>query len=317
MTLKDNILAELELQRGGAVSGQALAERFGVSRNAVWKAVNALRQEGYEISSTTNRGYSLSPDCDRLSTSAISGLLEDKSLPVYVFDSIDSTNNECKRRIAQGEERFLVLSEEQTGGRGRSGKSFFSPKGTGLYMSLVIKADMGLENAVGITSYAAVCVARTIKKLTGRDCGIKWVNDVYLDGKKVCGILTEAVASFESGTVASVVVGIGVNLHASCVPEGLEHIVGFLDCGAVKNELAAGIANGLLSYCAGDRSYMADYKRLSVVLGRHVSYVINGQARQGIAVDIDDQGGLAVNTGSGVDILRGGEISLTGIEGIK
>jgi BirA family biotin operon repressor/biotin-[acetyl-CoA-carboxylase] ligase len=317
MTLKDSILSALESERGSALSGQELAERFGVSRNAVWKAVQTLRREGYDISSATNKGYCLSPDSDVLGAGAVSALLTDKTLPVYVFDSIDSTNNECKRRIAQGQERFLVLSDEQTNGRGRSGKAFFSPKGTGLYMSLAMKADMGFESAVGITAYAAVCVAKAVRTLTGLDCGIKWVNDVYLDGKKVCGILTEAVAGFESGLVENIVVGIGINLRPAAVPEGLENIVGFLNCGAVKNALSAAITNALLEYRGDDKSYMADYKRLSVVLGRQVSYVSMGEKRFGVAVDIDDGGGLVVETSEGRETLRGGEISLTGIEGIK
>lgn len=312
MTLKDRVLGALLDARGGELSGQALAERFGVSRSAVWKAVRALRAEGADIASGTNRGYRLSPDCDLLSASRIRALLGD-TLPVYVYRSIDSTSNECKRRLAQGEERCLVLAGEQTGGRGRRGKSFFSPGGAGLYMSLAMPVDAELADAVGVTAYAAVCVCSAIREVTGRRCGVKWVNDLYLDGKKVCGILSEAVAGLEAGRVGSAVIGVGVNLHPCAVPPELEDIVGFLDCGAVKNELAATIAARLLRFDPADKSYMAEYRARSAVLGREVRYYLDGGEKRGLAAAIGDDGALHVRTPSGIDVLRGGEVSLTGI----
>ena len=313
MTLKDRVLGALFDARGEELSGQALAERFGVSRSAVWKAVNALRAEGADIDSGTNRGYRLAPDCDILSGARISALLG-PTLPVYVYQSIDSTNNECKRRLAQGEEHCLALAVEQTGGRGRRGKSFFSPGGAGLYMSLAMPVDAELADAVGVTSYAAVCVASAIREVTGRQCGIKWVNDVYLDGKKVCGILSEAVTGLEAGAVGSVIIGVGVNLHPGAVPPELENIVGFLDCGPVKNELCAAIAARLLRFDPADKSYMDEYRALSVVLGREVRYCLDGTEKHGLAEHIGDDGALHVRTSTGVDVLRGGEVSLTGIK---
>ena len=312
MTLKDKVLDALLSAQGEELSGQVLAERFGVSRSAVWKAVKALRVEGADIDSGTNRGYRLSPDCDLLSAARVRALLGD-TLPVYVYQSIDSTSNECKRRLSQGEERCLVLAEEQTGGRGRRGKSFFSPKGAGLYMSLALPMDMSLSSAVGVTSYAAVCVVSAIREVTGRQCGVKWVNDVFLDGKKVCGILSEAVAGLEAGAVGSAVIGVGVNLHPNAVPPELEDIVGFLGCGAVKNELCAAIAARLLRFDPADKSYMAEYRALSVVLGREVRYCLDGAEKRGVAAAIGDDGALHVRTSSGDDVLRGGEVSLTEI----
>ncbi len=317
MTLKEDVLRRL---RGAdaPVSGQELAQELGVSRNAVWKAVQALRQSGYEIGSATNRGYSLLHDSDALSASVIADLLEDKSLTVHVLETVDSTSNECRRLLAAGEGRCLVLARQQSGGRGRNGKSFFSPPDAGLYMSAALRLGMPHIDAVGITTYAAVCVAGAIRDVTGLESGVKWVNDVYYRGKKVCGILTEAVSSFEDGQALSAVVGIGVNLHPSAVPAGLENIIGFLDCGAVKNELAAEIINRLERYDPRDRSYINEYRSLSVVLSRRISYVSAGVTHYGTAVDIDERGGLVVDTDGGERVtLSSGEISLTGIEGIK
>lgn len=317
MALKDDVLLRL---RGAdaPVSGQELARQLGVSRNAVWKAVESLRQSGYEIDSATNRGYSLLRDSDALSAGVISSLLEDRSLPVYVLETVDSTSSECRRRIAAGEGRCLVLARQQSGGRGRNGKSFFSPPDAGLYMSAALRLDMPHVDAVGITTWAAVCVAGAIRDVTGLESGVKWVNDVFYGGKKVCGILTEAVSSFEDGQALSAVVGIGVNLHPSAVPAGLEDIIGFLGCGAVKNELAAEITNRLLRYNPRDRSYIDEYRALSVVLSRRISYVSGGVTHYGTAVDIDESGALVVDTdGVGRVTLSSGEISLTSIEGIK
>ena len=187
--------------------------------------------------------------------------LADSTLPVYCYDSIDSTNTECKRRIAAGERRFLVLGDTQTAGRGRRGHSFFSPPGAGLYLSLTLTPPSGPGSAVGITTRAAVCTAAAIEKLCGISCGIKWVNDLYREGKKVCGILTEAVGG-------SVVVGIGVNLAASAVPAELREIVGWLDCPELREPLAAEIVNGLLAYVPGDTGHMPEYRRRCLVLGR-------------------------------------------------
>lgn len=317
MTLKDEVLSRL---RGSdePISGQDLARELGVSRNAVWKAVQALRRDGCAIGSGTNRGYCLLRESDALDAGEISAMMDDRSVPVYVLETVDSTSSECRRRLAGGEGRCLVLARQQTGGRGRNGKSFFSPPDTGLYMSAALRLDMSHVDAVGITTYAAVCVAGAIRDVTGLDCGVKWVNDVYYQGKKVCGILTEAVSSFEDDRALSAIVGIGVNLHPSAVPEGLENIVGFLDCGAVKNRLAAEIINRLMRYDPGDRGYLEEYRELSVVLSRRISYVSGGVTHSGTAVDIDGSGGLVVDTDdAGRVTLSSGEISLTAIEGIK
>ena len=232
--------------------------------------------------------------------------LGDPALPVYPCESVDSTGTECRRRLAAGETRCLVLAETQTAGRGRRGKSFFSPAGAGLYMSLLFRPAGGPASAVGVTTYAAVRAAEAVERLSGKRCGIKWVNDLYFDGKKVCGILTEAVGD-------AVIIGVGVNLTPAAVPPELEGIAGCLDAPGVRDALAGAIARGLLDYAPGDVSHMAEYRRRSVVLGRRVRFA----DREGVAVAIDDDGGLAVDTAAGRVVLRSGEISLTGIEGIK
>lgn len=312
MSLRDGILSSLRAAGGAPVSGQQLAERAGVTRNAVWKAVSQLRAEGYEISSATNRGYALVSEPDRLSASALTELLGGTELGIYVYDTIDSTNNEAKRRLAQGEHRFLAAAECQSGGRGRAGKSFSSPAGTGLYMSLAFRPAEDFFDAVGVTTYAAVCVAEAISALTSKECGIKWVNDVFYAGKKVCGILTEAVTDFETGGLDSVVVGIGINLRPGSFPPELRDVAGSLELKEpVKNELCADIVRRLLAFDPHDRTYMDVYRSRSIVLGREVGYTLAGERRCGTAEKISDDGALTVRRADGgLDTLRGGEVSL-------
>ena len=310
MGLKNKILSELEQNREVSLSGQELARQFGVSRNAVWKAVQALRQEGYDIQSTTNQGYRLVPGCDRLNANEVARYLGDVDLPVYLFDTLDSTNNQAKRILnEQNTREFLVLCEKQTGGRGRYGRSFYSPSGAGLYMTLVTSPGLQLEDVVGITSFAAVCVVKAIRRLTGKTGQIKWVNDVFLDGRKLCGILTEAVSDFETATVSSIIIGIGINLYPSALPGELAEVVGFLEPShAVKNQLAAEITRELLQY-DGSSDYLQEYKKHSLVLGREITYQKNGVWYDGCARDIDTNGGLIVVRADGyTDTLQSGEI---------
>jgi len=313
MSLKNSILTALELNRETALSGQALAQKLGVSRNAVWKAVNALKDEGYDIASTPNRGYQLSPFCDLVSDGGIRNLLENPGLPIYLLGTVDSTNNEAKRLLASGTtEPFLVVAGEQTSGRGRHGRMFFSPRDAGLYMTVALAPKQSAENVLGITAYAAVCVAEAIERLTDLSPQIKWVNDLYVQGKKVCGILTEAVTDFESGTVESLLVGIGINLYATLVPEEWTDVIGFLDANLpLKNRLAAEITNALQRYSPESTSYLQAYRERSLTIGRHVLCTQGNRSFSGIAQAIDGAGALVVRTDTGETItLRSGEAKL-------
>ena len=231
-------------------------------------------------------------------------LEEQTGFPVYLFDTLDSTNDECRRRLAAGEHSCLVLAERQTGGRGRSGKRFVSPPG-GLYMSLALPAP---PDVTGLTCLAAVATARAVSTVTGIECGIKWVNDLYLKGKKVCGILTEA---FLNG----VVIGIGVNLAPAQVPEALRDIIGFLDCGDIREGLAAEIVRELMPIDSKDRGFMDEYRRRSIVLGRDLECRIGERVFLAHAVGIDDEGGLVVSGANGIEILHSGEVTINRSEG--
>lgn len=317
MSIKNDVLLKLEAADGQYVSGQSLADSLGVTRNAVWKAVQSLRGEGMQIDSSPNIGYRLIHSGDALLPELVTLNLPARyqDTKVSILESVDSTNNEAKRRLAvPGAERELIIAIKQTAGRGRMGRGFYSPADTGLYMSLLLRRDSDFSDAVYFTTAASVAVARAIEKLCDKRPTIKWVNDLYLDGSKICGILTEAVSDFETGLISGVVIGIGVNLKTTDFPEDIRRRATALgDSAPGRCELAAGICAELLSIIDAlpDTSFLTDYRERSLVLGKYVDFTRNGETKTALAVDIDDRGGLIVKFDDGrTETLSSGEISL-------
>ena len=310
MALKNDVLYEL-MNANDYISGEVLARKFNKSRAAVWKAVKSLIGDGYNIEAITNNGYRLLGGNKLVSESAIKALLENE-IDVIHYPCVDSTNNCCKRLLADGKNgEFLVVADEQSAGRGRQGKSFFSPKQNGIYFTLVLKPYSALQNAVTATTAAAVAVCKAIEELTDKKPKIKWVNDVYLDGKKICGILTEAITNFEENIVESVIVGIGINITPSDAPKEIENI-GFLNTDIDKNQLIAKITNELVKIACDDYKNFIDYYRShSLVLGQKIKFIQNGRVMPATAIAIDETGGLEIELENGErQILRSGEISI-------
>ena len=317
MSLKSEILKELEANRDTDLSGQMLAEKLGVSRNAVWKAVNALKDVGYTILSGQNKGYRLAENNDLISAEGIKNHLSEKNkkLAIYIYKEIDSTNNEAKRLIAGGlAVNALIAAEAQTAGRGRFGRQFYSPEQSGIYMTVVVNPQFNINDAVLITSAASVAVVRAIEKLTDKKPQIKWVNDVYLDDKKICGILTEATTSFETGTVQSIIIGIGINISTADFPIELRDVATALHPdGITRNKLIAAVADNLLELTENltDRSFLDDYRSHSLVIGKQIDYYKNSEKFNAYVVAIDETGGLVIRNADGSEeTLRSGEISV-------
>ncbi len=317
MSLKERILAFLQINSGKYISGQQLADEFGVSRNAVWKAVNQIRSDGYTVDSVSNKGYCLSSESDVLSVHEITDNLKDsaKNLTVLVIDSVDSTNNYAKRMIINGNDKnMLIAANEQTSGRGRLGRSFFSPKNTGIYMSFLLHSELELSDAVSVTTAAAVAVVKAIEKLTYTRPSIKWVNDVYLGDKKICGILTEGISGFEQGIAQALIIGIGINLSTSDFPEAIKNTAGAINDKKLKrNALISEVANELCKIISElpDRSYIDDYRRYSMIIGKKIDFYKNNIKYSGTAVDVDQSGGLIVKLNDGsMTTLTSGEITV-------
>lgn len=310
MALKNDLLNEL-LKADDYISGEQIASKFSKSRAAVWKAINALKKDGYQIDAVTNKGYRLVGGNNVLSENGIKLFLKN-DIDVIYHKSIDSTNNECKRLLGNGRSgEFLVVADEQLAGRGRQGKSFYSPASTGVYFSIVIRPNLPLQNVVTTTTAAAVAVCKALESLTDIKPGIKWVNDVYVDGKKVCGILTEAITNFEEGVVESVIIGIGMNISTKEFPTDVEG-AGSLNVNVDKNKLVAEITNEMLNIAGGDYQSFIDYYRFhSLVIGQKIVYKQNGRNTEATAIAIDEQGGLEVEHRNGERVvLRSGEISI-------
>lgn len=318
MTTKQQLLTLLEQNKGQYFSGEDLAQRFSVSRAAVWKAIRALRQEGYAIDAVTNRGYCLSPQGDILSAAGIAKYLRHPQLTLTVLPSVSSTNTLLRQQADQGAAQGTVLlAGQQTQGRGRMGRSFYSPQGTGLYLSLLLRPQAD-QPAAQLTALAAVAMCQAMEEVFDRHPQIKWVNDLFLNGRKICGILTEGAFSVESGALEYLVLGVGVNLTApeDGFPGELAAIAGsLLESGADdgKNRLAAAFLNRFWEGYTHpeNRQFVEDYRRRSLVIGRQVTVHSGSHSRPAQVLDIDDQCRLLVRWESGeTQALSCGEISV-------
>ena len=326
------------------ISGEELAGRCNVSRAAVHKAVCALREQGFSVEAVTNKGYRLKGFPDRLDGSLIENLIAQKNpdtVRVFSFEEIDSTNLEAKRRTADKDlHRVVFASERQTAGRGRMGRAFVSPANSGVYFSLVYRPAGGVKNPAFLTAAAAVAVSRAVKQLYDRECKIKWVNDVFLEGKKICGILTEGVATFETGTIDSAIVGIGINVRNSGFEGKLAEVAGSIEeiiaeeaekqkdspknlPKVSRNQLVAAVIAELLgiydSYFCGDqkavKNAMDEYRKRSLLTGMDVFVNpvagLEGQVYRAKVLDVTDEAELLVQTEDGTTKkLFSGEVSL-------
>lgn len=300
----------LEILRGGAqVSGEELSKALGVSRAAVWKYIEALRSEGYEIKGISNRGYQLNKSPDLLLPAELKRYLPPGYLgELYWYQNLGSTNDEAKILARQGAPGYsIVIAEEQSGGRGRRGRSWQSPPG-GIWFSLILRPDIGISMASRISVFTAVVLAEEIASIIKIKAGIKWPNDIFIDAKKVGGILIELSAELER--VNFIIVGIGINANiaknklgpevsetATTLMEVLRHEID-------RKKLLTAIANRFYKelddvFDAGYESYLGRWRQLSIVLGKDVQISEGDKFFSGVAVDIEENGALLVDLESG------------------
>lgn len=318
MTGKQELFVLLQKNQGTYLSGEELAKQLHISRNAVWKAVGALRKEGHRIDAVTRKGYCLQAAANQVNEGEICGALSRDGLihSVTVLEETGSTSLVAKDLARQGAaEGTLVVAKRQSGGKGRLGRSFFAPEG-GIYMSAVLRPSLPADRAVFITTCAAVAVARAIEKETGLAAGIKWVNDIFVGGKKVCGILTEAALDFESGIPEYVILGIGINIERQTLPKELEGIVGCLEeytgTPVSKSRLLAKVWNefSVLYKELASAGYMGEYRERSILIGREVTVLSAEGDYTALVQDIDREGRLIVAYDGGLRTLSNGEVSI-------
>jgi len=327
MNVRDSLLKAFAEAGSGYISGSALAEQLGVSRNAVWKAVKALESEGYIIDSVTAKGYRLSGQSNRLSAHLISAKVNSSVVGsnIIVLDETDSTNNYAKKLTAsEAPSGTVIVADRQTAGKGRMGRSFVSPSGKGLYMSVIVHPEFGIQTAPLITSAAAVATAEAIESLCKTDVRIKWVNDLYINGKKIVGILTEASVDMEMRALDIAVIGIGINVRSigdSFDEELSARATSIQDeTGVVldRNELCAAVINHLDAHLARieSREFLREYRRRELLTGNMITAHIGSETLTGKAVGIDRNANLMVETENGiVRSLSSGEANLCRIAG--
>lgn len=324
--MKEEILRLLR-SADGYISGQELCNRFGVSRTAVWKAINQLKEAGYEIEAQQNKGYRLMAAPDLMTEAEIKSLMHTEwvAKEVLYFDTIDSTNTKAQELAEKGyPSGTLVVADKQESGKGRRGRSWVSPSGTGIFMTLMIKPDINPNNASMLTLVAALAVAKAITSVTGEEALIKWPNDIVINGKKVCGILTEMNAQFDY--INHIVVGIGINVHNESFPEEISQMASSLmiEAGGKRFHRAQIIAETMAYFeqyydtflKTQDLSALVrEYDKLLVNRNKSVRVLDPKEPFDGKAMGITPKGELIVDTWESRKLVSSGEVSVRGIYG--
>ena len=301
--MKTEILSMLR-ETDGYISGQQICEQFQVSRTAVWKVMEQLKAEGYQIEAVRNRGYHLEKSPDVLGEAEIKSLLNTSwaGCDVLYFPETDSTNTRAKRLGDEGAVHgTLVAADRQTGGKGRRGRRWESPAGSSIYMSILLRPDIPPDQAPMLTLVMAQSTAEAIRIRTGEEALIKWPNDIVINGKKVCGILTEM--STEIQWINHVVIGVGINVNTEYFPEELTETATsiYLESGGKQQR------SGLIA---------EEYNRLLVNRDREVKVLEPGNEYNGYAIGINETGELLIRTEDGqIREVYAGEVSVRGIYG--
>lgn len=343
MSTKEKVLKILLENKGKSISGEKLAQICDVSRTAIWKAINSLREQNCLIEGTTNGGYVLNSKPDIFSKQNIQSELEKNYLEfsdshIECFNEIDSTNSYAKRiltecgnlrdskgNLTEAGKKYhnsIFVAETQTNGKGRLGRNFISPKRTGIYFSIIYAPKGGITQPSKLTAFSAIAVCRTIKKLYNIDAKIKWINDIYINNKKICGILTEGFTNFETGIIESAIIGIGINIENSSEAfKNLENVGFILDSQERENfptrcELTANVVGETLKvFEENSENLIQEYKNLSCTIGQTVKVhpIINddSSAYFAKAIDIDNDAALVVQLEDGrIKSLNSGEVTL-------
>lgn len=321
--MKAEILAALRAS-DGYVSGQELCGRFGVSRTAIWKAINQLKQAGYEIEAVQNRGYHIISTPDILSENELRSIRKTEWLgnKIYYEAEMDSTNTKAMKLAEEGAPHgTIVVTDHQKNGRGRRGRTWESPAGSAIAMTFLLRPHIHPNNASMLTLIAAMAVAKGIEDETGLKAGIKWPNDIIINRKKVSGILTEMSA--QTDYVNHIVVGIGINVHVDAFPEELSNIATsiFLELGRKINRAA--LIERICEYFEAYFEVFLKTEDLSAIAKQYDAYMVNRNqpvrvldpkdAYEGTARGITTRGELLVDTWESRRLVSSGEVSVRGI----
>lgn len=306
------------------ISGQEISEKLGVSRQAVWKSINALKEKGYEIQSVTNRGYRLVSSPNYLNESSLKSLLHNKIIGknLIVLDSVNSTNDYLKKLGNEGcENGTVVAAREQTRGKGRLGRTWQSKKDDGIAFSVLLRPNVAPSEVSAITPLAGLAVCKAIREYTKLDCVIKWPNDIIIGRKKLVGILTEMSAEFDA--VEYVITGIGINVDHTSFPEEIAFKATslLLETGRHidKNEFLACVLEHLENEFVKNNlelttTALSEYTDLCATVGRSVTFQRGTRRISGMAVGVSEHGELKVMMSDGtISLVNSGEVTVQGI----
>ena len=324
--MKTEILTILR-ENEGYVSGQQLCDKLNVSRTAVWKVIEQLKKEGYKIEAVRNKGYHLTESPDVMSQAEIESRLETEwaGNPVIYMDETDSTNIQAKKLgEAGGKHGTLVVSDRQTAGKGRRGRGWESPSGASIYMSILLRPEFLPDKAPMLTLVMALAVAEAVQEVTGEAAGIKWPNDIVLNKKKICGILTEMSAEIDY--INHVVIGVGINVNTESFPEEIQKTATSLAIETGKKWKRPDLAAAVMRYFENYYNMFAEaqdlkplqerYNRLLVNKDRELQVLEPGHEFGGTALGINETGELIVRKADGsIEEIYAGEVSVRGIYG--
>ncbi len=318
MKLKNKVYEKLYICEGQYLSGQSFADEFSVTRNAIWKAINSLKSDGHDILCSSKKGYCLSPKTETISAFGIKNELgESNNCHIEVFQKVTSTNDmliDLAKKDAK--EWTVIVAEKQTNGKGRQKRSFFSPIDDGVYFSILLRPSFLIEDASMITVMTAAAVTEIIEEKYHIELKIKWVNDIFKDGKKICGILTEGSFNVEYGAFDYLVVGIGINLSKpdGGYPKELKDIIAPLFDNKMtarkKNCLIASILENIYKYYFDmqSKSYLKIYQNKQYLIGKEVDiYQADKKTAFGKVIGVDDKGRLMVEANGKIEYLSSGE----------
>lgn len=326
--MKERIIKLLKDNQDEFISGQKISETLNVSRTAIWKHIKLLKKEGYSIESISRRGYRLTSMPDRLTQEEIEGYLSTKKIGhrIMHYDSIESTNTKAKELASNGlEEGVVIISEEQIGGRGRLGRSWTSPKGKGIWMSVILRPDISPTEAAKMTQIAAAAVCKSIRQM-GIESYIKWPNDIIVNNKKVCGILTEISAELNRVNYLVIGIGINANIDEEEFPMEIRDKATSLKSAFKKEinrkDLTARVLSNfeelyleLINSNSIEKS-IGICKETSILLGKEIRIIYRDREELGVAIDLTNQGELLVKKKNGeIEKIISGEVSVRGVNG--
>jgi len=327
---KHDILQMILAQKGEYLSGQQISDRIGISRAAVAKYIRQLESDGFVFEARTRQGYRLTGLPDRLSLPVIQNLLTPSAAacPIEVHDEVDSTNLVAKRLAIGGAVHgTCVLAERQSAGRGRFDRSFYSPPGSGVYLSMVLRPELPVQRLMVLTAFTAVAVCDAIEQVASLRPQIKWTNDIVWSRQKLCGISTETSMESETGRVQYAVIGIGINCNQrrEDFPAELQNVATSLLAATGKrldrNALAAAVISRICDMCSrgleSERGiWLSQYKKDCMTVGQEIRVVRGSEQRRGTALDLDDNAALVVRFEDGsVETVNAGEVSVRGMYG--